>query len=74
MSLTNLSFKIDALEFFQNNIFFHLQIFMALFIVTALAHNNDETILGDLADDYVNNPENIQQFFKLKKIKKLLFG
>lgn len=52
----------------------HLQIFLALlFIVTALPHN-EETILDDLADNDVSNPESTQQFFKLKKIKKLLFG
>lgn len=42
-----------------------------LFVVTAIPQN-DETVVGELAD--VNNPEDRLEFFKLKKIKKLLLG
>lgn len=55
----------------------YFQIFMMalLFIVTtAVPSHNDETVVGELTDVDINNPEAIQHFFKLKKIKKLLLG
>jgi hypothetical protein len=45
-----------------------------LLVVVVTANPRDESVLmsDELTD--VNNPEDLQQFFKLKKIKKLLLG
>lgn len=34
----------------------------------------DESILGDIADQPALSPQDPQEFLKLKKIKRLLFG
>lgn len=47
---------------------------MALLVITLAIPHNDETIVGELTDIDRNNPEDPQQFFKFKKIKKLLLG
>lgn len=41
-------------------------------VVTAIPRDESVVVAGELTD--VNNPEDLQQFFKLKKIKKLLLG
>jgi len=48
-------------------------LFVAFAIVIS-ALPQDETIVGELSSSDNFNPEDIQQFFKLKKFKKIFLG
>lgn len=47
---------------------------MLAFAIVSAVPAFDETVLGEIADQEALSPQNAQEFFKLKKIKRLLFG